>query len=274
MKSRVNQHKVTLDIYSHLEGMGFGLKELRQLWDTVLEIAQANKISYKDAVSKYLKDVNEDYDKKLGFESYIKEKDQELAQIKNLLNTQKIALQFQPYIVPTLQNLFKKGVSEQDIIDISALVTRFEKHNNIDTNSSLNEQKDGPIVKTNKDGNLFGINNNNNRSGFWKSLVDRLGQMQDINLELKKQQENHIKLQKKVNELNIQRQDLYKQCQNTLNLLISVKNALFFYNEFIEYLNKDVERRQNFVTKYSPLFIFIENKNTKDKDKDEPAEDK
>jgi hypothetical protein len=57
-------------------------------------------------------------------------------------------------------------------------------------------------------------------------------------------------------------------------LLISVKNAVFYYKEFIEYLNKDVEGRLNLVTKYSPLFIFIENKKIKDKDKDEPAEGK
>ncbi|MGN6630112.1 MAG: hypothetical protein ACTHKJ_09620 [Candidatus Nitrosocosmicus sp.] len=31
LNTQVNQHRVTLDIYSHLEGMGFGLKELRQL---------------------------------------------------------------------------------------------------------------------------------------------------------------------------------------------------------------------------------------------------
>ncbi|MGN6559113.1 MAG: hypothetical protein ACTHJ2_01155, partial [Candidatus Nitrosocosmicus sp.] len=122
LNTQVNQHRVTLDIYSHLEGMGFGLKELRQLWDTVLEISEANKISHKDAVSKFLKDVKEDYDKKLGFEPHIKEKDQELTQIKNQLNAERIALQFQPFIVPTLQNLFRKGVSEQDIIDMSALV--------------------------------------------------------------------------------------------------------------------------------------------------------
>ena len=35
LNAQVNQHRVTLDIYSNLEGMGFGLKELRQLWDTV-----------------------------------------------------------------------------------------------------------------------------------------------------------------------------------------------------------------------------------------------
>ena len=57
MNSQVNQLWVTLTIYSYLERMGFGLKELRQLWDAVLEITQVNKISHSVAVFKFLKDV-------------------------------------------------------------------------------------------------------------------------------------------------------------------------------------------------------------------------
>ena len=45
-QSEVNEHKQTLNIYSQLEAMEFGLKELKQLRYTILEIAEANKISY------------------------------------------------------------------------------------------------------------------------------------------------------------------------------------------------------------------------------------
>ena len=48
--------------------MGFGLIELRQLWDNILEIADANKISHHQAVFKFLKNVREQYDSKIGFE--------------------------------------------------------------------------------------------------------------------------------------------------------------------------------------------------------------
>ncbi|MGN6630113.1 MAG: hypothetical protein ACTHKJ_09625 [Candidatus Nitrosocosmicus sp.] len=239
-----------------------------------MEISEANKISHKDAVSKFLKDVKEDYDKKLGFEPHIKEKDQELTQIKNQLNAERIALQFQPFIVPTLQNLFRKGVSEQDIIDMSALVTRLDKYNNIDTSFSGNDKKDGAAAKTNKERILSEINNNNTRSRFWKSVVDQLVQIQDMNLDLQKQQENYSKLQKKVSELNVQRQDIYNQCQNALYLFLNINNRVSLYREFIDYLNKDIERRINSMTKSLPLFILIENKNTENKNKDEPAEDK
>jgi len=80
LESQVNLHTQTMNIYSHLEGMGFGLKELKQLWYTVREIAEANNFPPKEAVSKFLKDIDEQYDNKLGFEFKVKEKR------RNLLN--------------------------------------------------------------------------------------------------------------------------------------------------------------------------------------------
>ena len=73
--------------------MGFGLKEIRQLWDANLEIAEANNISHNDAISKLLKVIKEQYDKKLGFEEEIKEKEKEVLQIKKQLSTERLALQ-------------------------------------------------------------------------------------------------------------------------------------------------------------------------------------
>jgi hypothetical protein len=52
-----------------LEAMGFGLHELSFLSNTVNEIGFANDIPSKKAVKKFLTDIEEQYDKKLGFES-------------------------------------------------------------------------------------------------------------------------------------------------------------------------------------------------------------
>ena len=54
--------------------MNFGLKELKLLMSTITEIAQANNIPYDKAVSKFFRDIEEQYDKKLGFENKISEK--------------------------------------------------------------------------------------------------------------------------------------------------------------------------------------------------------
>ena len=62
LESKIDQHRLTLDIYSQLQAMGFGLKELRQLWDLIGEISDANQIHHRDAVSKFFKDIQEQYD--------------------------------------------------------------------------------------------------------------------------------------------------------------------------------------------------------------------
>jgi predicted acetyltransferase len=46
-------------------GLGFGLEELKLLWNTINEIAVANNIPLNEAQQKFFKDVEEQYDKKL-----------------------------------------------------------------------------------------------------------------------------------------------------------------------------------------------------------------
>ena len=66
MESQVNNHGQILYALSELEAMTFGLKELKQLWLTISEIATANNIPAEQVVSKLLKDVDEQYNDKLG----------------------------------------------------------------------------------------------------------------------------------------------------------------------------------------------------------------
>ncbi len=52
----------------------------------------------------------------------IKEKKEELAQLKNKINHNRLMFRLEPSIGPTLSNIFQKGVTEQDIVGISQLV--------------------------------------------------------------------------------------------------------------------------------------------------------
>ena len=108
LESQINQHRLTLDIYSHLEGMGFGLKELKRLWDLIGEIAEANQIDLRDAVPKFFKDIEGQYHIKLGFEIEINEKRGEFALINRELNNGRQNLFLNPSIGPSLSNLFKR----------------------------------------------------------------------------------------------------------------------------------------------------------------------
>ena len=53
--------------------MGFGLKVLKLLWHTINEIAVANEIPLHEAPQKFYKDIADQYDNKLGFESTTRE---------------------------------------------------------------------------------------------------------------------------------------------------------------------------------------------------------
>ncbi len=110
LEAEVSIHRQTMDIYSYLEGMSFGLKELKQLWHTIREIAEANNIPSKEAVSKFLKDIEKEYDNKLGFESKVKEKKMELDQLKNKINNNRLMFRLEPSIGPTLSSLFKRAL--------------------------------------------------------------------------------------------------------------------------------------------------------------------
>jgi hypothetical protein len=81
LESQINQHRLTLERYSQLEAMGFGLKELTLLWHMIGEISDANGISNQQAVPKFFKDIEEQYDSKVGFEKNVDEKRGEIALI-------------------------------------------------------------------------------------------------------------------------------------------------------------------------------------------------
>jgi hypothetical protein len=64
----LDTHNLTRDKCFELEQMGFGLKELKTLWNKITEIGTANNLKPDLAVQKFLKDI-ERYDDKLGFEA-------------------------------------------------------------------------------------------------------------------------------------------------------------------------------------------------------------
>jgi hypothetical protein len=76
--SQIDVHSQTLAKYKELEKMGFGLKEQKLLWHKVREIGAAYQMNPKEAVQKFLKDLEEEYYTKLGFEAKIQTSKSEL----------------------------------------------------------------------------------------------------------------------------------------------------------------------------------------------------
>ena len=153
LQSQVDQHRQTMNIYNKLEERKFGLKELKQLWNTILEITEANAISNEEGVSKFFQDIEKNYDDKLGFEKKVKEMNEEVNKCRSIILSQQS-------IGSTLYSLLQKGMVEQNIIDIHYLI---ETINNTDISNEKENTK-----------------NNISRSEYWKLFTDDLKRYGDI----------------------------------------------------------------------------------------------
>ena len=200
----VSRHNQALSTYNHLEDIGFNLKELDFLWNTVNEIALENKIPSQQAVKKFLTDVERQYNNKLGFESKI----ESLRNDVNKLNQEQARLRtellLQPLVGPKLVKLTQRGVSEQDIINIAAV---FEKYvAGIDRQSFVSEL---------------------DKYGGLKSTIQKLSKESD-------------ELRKEVGSLQTQKRDLNMDNQRILSSLVHSRHTFDFLHGSVNSLRNEI----------------------------------
>ena len=102
--------------------MGFAYKELKWLRNSIKQIAMANNISEAEAVPKFFKDVDDQYDEMLGFEgknANLRAESEELTKEVTRLRAELLMLHS---LSPSLGRLIKGGAREQDIIEIAELM--------------------------------------------------------------------------------------------------------------------------------------------------------
>jgi hypothetical protein len=120
--------------------MGLGLKELKLLRHTIIEIAGANSIPREEAVHKFLNDVDEQYDTQRGFERKL-----DMARIElNRLNQQEARVRTEllllPIVGPAMIMLVQSGVKEHDIVDTSELFKMDGNNNSVEEAQLLIEE--------------------------------------------------------------------------------------------------------------------------------------
>jgi len=81
-------HRQNLSVYKQLRDMGFGLKKLKQLFDTIMEVSAENKISDQLAVNKFFGDIEKNYDNKLGYGSKLVGLKSEIEGLKSEIDKQ------------------------------------------------------------------------------------------------------------------------------------------------------------------------------------------
>jgi hypothetical protein len=255
LDSQVKSHKQTMSKYSELEAMKFGLKEQKQLWLTIREIAEENNIALDEAVSKFLKDIEEQYDDKLGFENKINEKKDELALLNKEITSNRQTLQINPFVGSRLSRLFQKGVSEQDIVGINRLVEECTNNSTVNTNGNLD-------AEGNKE-NYRNSDKTSNRLEQLKSLTDDLKKSGGIKAALKEQAENREKLDQEIQGLNKQKQDLIAYCNDAISIINDTNNKISYFNGFADYLKNDLGNKTKAISWVSPLFIILLNNASK-----------
>jgi hypothetical protein len=247
LESQVGMHRLTLDTYYQLESMGFGLKELNLLWNTILEIARSNNIPSDQAVSKFISDVEEQYDSKLGFEDKVDVKRRELAQLNNEVNHNRLTITITPFIGTILHSLFQKGVGEQEIL----IVPRFI-HDYANGKFHSAECTSG---KYNNMGDL--LDKTSNKSDIWKQLIGELKEYGGLKSAIAHKSRKLDSMLKKIEDSKRQKQALL----DYVNLVVSFYNALNVkmscFKWLVDNIDKGVAYRNGILLQYIVICIFF-----------------
>ena len=169
-----------------------------------------------------------------------------------------MVLQFIPFIGTTLQRLFQNGIGEKDIISINQIVTEFSNDNlQLGAQGEVNTDS---TYRHNVDTNDSNSNSNNscNRAEHWKSFIENLRKLRNINSSIKEQQETLEKTRKETMELNHQKQDLSAQCQTAVNFIGLVTKQIHHFSWLIDYYYNNVTKKiRESSPASSPLLINL-----------------
>jgi predicted nuclease with TOPRIM domain len=235
--------KQSLDALEELRYAGFDLKELKQLKNTVSEIAAVNNIEYYDAGMRLLKDIEKQYDNKLGFEPKIKELETKLKKLEAEDTQYKEYLHSMDIVSKALSFLYRYGVTDEDIINMTAIVTAYAK-GNIIFNPSLQLE------------NMIDKDKVMEKTQYWKSFIQEIKNLGNINSQTANQRSYLEVIKKEIDDLNLQRQKLNEETLKLGQSLNSLSSQLSSFMEFIKQIMFSVNNTSKMLIAYQPLFFI------------------
>lgn len=205
----------TIGIYNELCIYGYGLKDLKILRQMLAQIAVSNNMRPEEIGRKFLKDVEEQYDDKVGFENKIAELKIEKTKIEEEIPNYKSTLILQTWAVPSLSYLYKNGVSDIDIISISGLVSDFKNNDflsnllwNQNYNNDIISKVANSILNTRYNNNSLNNNEKQNKLENWQLFIQKLRELKNLDNLLKSRNLYSNKLYAQIKELSIRKQNL------------------------------------------------------------------
>ena len=203
-EAKVLFHNEAISNYTNLESIGFGLKELTFLWGIVNEVSDANSIPLDQVPSKFITDIEEQYDKKLGFESKLERLQTEVNKANQALTRSRIELSTLQLVGPALAKLIQSGLREQDIINVASI---FETYfTGIDRQSFISEL---------------------DKYGGLKSAMQKLG-------------EENKKLNDDIASLKEEKHRLEMDNQRMASALINSNNKMFFLQGYMDSVRYEI----------------------------------
>ena len=219
LEDRSNYYQQTIDIYRELHKEGLGLKVLKQLNFIVRESALENGLEVKDSIKRFLKDVQHQYDNKLGFENKINDLKSEMKKLEEQVPEYQFYLTLQGIVGPTLIHLHNCGVTNEDIIGMNHLVIEFKN------SDFLSDPIDRSDYNTNTK-----TDDNTIRGQYWNLFVEKLKELKNVNTELKKQTSNLNSLETQISNRIIKMQQIdsiYADSVKNLNEIITKTYQIF-----------------------------------------------
>ncbi|MDR4489748.1 MAG: hypothetical protein R2685_02445 [Candidatus Nitrosocosmicus sp.] len=212
------------DTYSQLEEMKFGLEELKQLWLIITDIVKSRGIDPDDAVSVFIKDVEENYYEKLLFENRVIQKKKELEITNNQLILNRHILSAQPFVGTSMSQLYKNGITEQDIVELTRLFQ-----------SSLKQEEQQEKAKSEA------YSHEISKINGWKALAEDLKKYDGIKEAVRRETINLNKLGDKYLMLIKDMKDLSYLYQTAFHLINLLNNSYsYFKGYFDQSQNKNI----------------------------------
>jgi hypothetical protein len=221
LEQTVNFHRQRLSIYDQLEQLGFGLKELKILWHIITEIAEANNISSDDAVQKFFKDVEEQYDDKLGFESKLDKLRSDAVYFNQEIDRLRSTLTTQPLVGPALQRLFENGIKEQDIIELAIIFGMYTSSSRSD--SGRGRDGNNPIDK--------------------QTLISELDKYGSVKAMMQALEQRNDELKNDIASLEANKNELNNRNHTMISILTFSKQIMYYFKRIVDSLRDEIVMR-------------------------------
>ena len=205
-----------------------------------------------DALPKFLRDVESQYDDKLGFENTINNIKTEMKKLKAQVPEYKSYLALQGVVSPIINYFNSQGISAQDNLNLHNLVHSFQNSKFLDDMDigeigSSNTKKQDPYPTFT----------------FWRLFTEKLRRLRTAQSEIDKKLSISKDLEEQIDRLDARKQETEKLCIEAAKNFNHVVAQTSYLVEVTRRINEEVNQRILNAPKINPVLlnlIVVENK--------------